>query len=76
MFFSIKESHSSRLESRGREKAAKAAMNQEFITAQAALKAGQSAVAAAAAAAAERQRTAIATTGARTPTPRRRGFGL
>ena len=75
VFFSIKESHSSRLEARAKQKAAKAAMEGEMEAA-AADKAAKSAEADAKASALRTaQRAAIATPGLRTPTPRRT-FGL
>jgi len=78
MFFSIKESHSSRLAARARERAAKASMGAEMAAAEQKAAASAAEAAAAAAAVRERQRSAIATPGASTPlaTPRRAKFGL
>ncbi len=75
VFFSIKESHSSRLESRAKQKASKAAMEDEMAAAAAATAAKAAEAEAKAAALHSAQRSAIATPGLRTPTPRRT-FGL
>lgn len=77
MFFSIKQSHSSRLEARAKQKATKAAMESEMGAAAAAAAKARAEQEARDAAVRSSQRSAIATPGMRTPaaTPRR-SFGL
>ncbi|KAK9816661.1 hypothetical protein WJX72_003431 [[Myrmecia] bisecta] len=76
-FFSIKESHTSRLEQKKKEKLAKSAMQEEMLGALATKAQLDAADQKAAAALRDKQRSAIATPGMRTPltTPRRK-FGL
>jgi pre-mRNA-splicing factor ATP-dependent RNA helicase DHX38/PRP16 len=75
MFFSIKDSHSSRLEARARQKAAKLAMESEMDAAATAKVKERAEAQAKAEALRSAQRSAIATPAMRTPTPRR-SFGL
>ena len=75
MFFSIKETHSSRIDARAKQKAAKAAMEGEMAAAASASAAKAAEAAAKESALRTAQRSAIATPGMRTPTPRRT-FGL
>lgn len=77
MFFSIKESHSSRLDARAKQKAAKLAMESEMGVAAAAAAKARAEEAAKETAVRASQRSAIATPGMRTPaTTPRRSFGL
>lgn len=77
MFFSIKQSHSSRLEARAKQRAAKAAMESEMGVAAAAAAKARAEEAARNKAVSASQRSAIATPGLRTPTTTpRRTFGL
>ena len=77
MFFTIKESHSSRLEARAKQKASKAAMESEMGAAAAAKAKAEAEAEAKSSALRTAQRSAIATPGLKTPrvTPRR-SFGL
>ena len=77
MFFSIKENHSSRLDARAKQKAAKLAMESEMGVAAAAAAKARAEEAAKETAVRVSQRSAIATPGMRTPaTTPRRSFGL
>ncbi|KAK9803444.1 hypothetical protein WJX73_001656 [Symbiochloris irregularis] len=78
VFFSVKESHVSRLEQRKRERESAAAMEAEMDVVQAETDAKASQAAAAASVVRERQRNLIATPGMGTPSGRtpRRAFGL
>ncbi|KAL4449004.1 hypothetical protein ABPG77_007721 [Micractinium sp. CCAP 211/92] len=77
MFFSIKETHTSRLEQRQKERDARSAMELEMAKAQAEKEKAAAAAAARDEATRERQRTSIAMTGSARPgTGSRRKFGL
>lgn len=76
MFFSIKQTHSSRLEQRQKEREARQAMEGEFAAAQAQAATLQTLAAAREAEAREKQRRAIATPGSVRPGTGQRKFGL
>ena len=77
MFFTIKESHSSRLEARAKQKADKAAMESEMGTAAIARAKADAEKEAKSSALRTAQRSAIATPGLKTPrTTPKRSFGL